>query len=298
MCRAYGLLLLCLIVLLLLSPPRAHALEVVDDTGRTLTLTKPAQRILTLAPHLTELLYAIDAGELIVATVEFSDYPLPAKNIPRIGNFDRLNIEAILAYQPDLILAWQSGNNPWQLETLEKLGLRVYRSEPGTLAALPETLEKLGSLSGRSQAAQVAGGDLRNRIQTLERRYAGRAPVRAFYQVWDPPLYTINGAHIISDVLRLCGIQNVFAKVTQLAPQVSEEAVLAADPQMIIAGQDQDGAFARWRKWPQLQAVAKNNLYRVNPDLMQRHTGRLLDGAKLLCGFAEEVRSKKRGQAH
>lgn len=298
MCRAYWLLLLCLIVLLLLSPPRAHALEVVDDTGRTLTLTKPAQRIITLAPHLTELLYAIDAGELIVATVEFSDYPLPAKNIPRIGNFDRLNIEAILAYQPDLILAWQSGNNPWQLEALEKLGLRIYRSEPGTLAALPETLEKLGSLSGRSESAQVAGGELRNRIQTLERRYAGRAPVRAFYQVWDPPLYTINGAHIISDVLRLCGIQNVFAMVTQLAPQVSEEAVLAADPQMIIAGQDQDGAFARWRKWPRLQAVADNNLYRVNPDLMQRHTGRLLQGAEQLCGFAEEVRMKKRGQAH
>lgn len=298
MCRAYWLLILCLVALLLLSPPWVHALEVVDDTGRTLTLQKPAQRIITLAPHLTELLYAIDAGDRIVATVEFSDYPPPAKDIPRVGNFDRLSIESVLAYRPDLILAWHSGNNPWQLEALAKLGLRIYRSEPGTLAALPETLEKLGILSGRHLAAQAASTTLRNTIQELEDRYANREPVRAFYQVWDPPLYTINGAHIISDVLRLCGIQNIFADVAQLAPQVSEEAVLAADPQMIIAGQDQDGAFARWRKWPRLQAVAENNLYRVNPDLMQRHTGRLLAGAELLCGFAEEVRMKKRGQAH
>ena len=297
MCRAHWLLLLCLVLLLLFAPPWLRAFEVVDDTGNTLVLAQPAQRIITLAPHLTELLYEINAGDHIVATVEYSDYPPPARQIPRVGNFDKLNIETILRYQPDLILAWHSGNNPYQLEALEKLGLRVYRSEPHMLRAIPDTLERLGMLTGRQAAAQVVSAQLRQRIRELEKVYAAHEPVRGFYQVWDTPLYTINGTHIISDVMRLCGIENVFAQVNQLAPQISEEAVLAANPQMIIAGSDAANAFARWRKWPQLQAVALGNLYQVNPDLMQRHTGRLLLGAEQLCRFAQDVR-EKRGQTH
>jgi len=285
-----GSLLLSLFLFLNLD---AYAVSVRDDSGKRIELAHPATRIVTLAPNLTELVFDLGAGDRVLATVQFSNYPAEAKRIPRIGSSGSLNIETMLAYRPDLVLAWRSGNNPQQLSTIERLGIPVFRSEPQTLADIPATLEKLGRLLGRERQANVLARRMRNGIEVLRRDNAGRPIITGFYQIWDRPIYTINGRHIISDVMRLCGVRNVFADVPVLAPVVSRESVLARNPQIIISGgsaANAEQSLASWRDWPALAAVRAHNLFHIDADLMQRDTPRILDGARTLCRQAQLAR--------
>ena len=271
----------------------AHAVEVTDDSGKTLQLDKPATRIITLAPNLTELLFDLGAGDRVVATVQFSNYPAAAKKIPRIGSSASLNLEAVLAYQPDLVLGWQSGNNPQQLVAIERLGIPVYRSEPHRLQDISVTLVKLGQLLGMTAKAKQLAGQMQAGITRLQQRYAHRKRLTGFYQIWLDPIYTINGKHIISDVMRLCGVHNVFADAPIIAPIVSIEAVIAKNPEMIISGGSakmQAQNLSAWRAWPQITAVRANNLFYIDADLMQRDTPRILEGAKALCRQAQRAR--------
>jgi iron complex transport system substrate-binding protein len=271
----------------------ACALEVVDDSGKTIRLSQPAMRILTLAPNLTELVFDLDAGDRVVATVQFSNYPEAAKQIPRVGSSGSLNLEAVVGYHPDLVLAWRSGNNPQQLIAIEQLGIPVYRSEPGTLQDIPATMTKLGRLLGQEKQAAAVVRDMQTGIAQLEQRYAHAKILRGFYQIWDKPIYTINGKHIISDIMRLCGVRNVFADAPIIAPVVSLESVLARNPQMIISGgsaQIQAQNLSMWRAWTQLTAVRANNLFYIDADLMQRDTPRILQGAEVLCRQAVQAR--------
>lgn len=294
----------CVLLIWLVSL-NVRALSVRDDSDKMIQLREPAQRIITLAPSLTELVFDLSAGDRVVATVQFSDYPEAAKHIPRIGSSGNLNLEAVLGYHPDLVLAWQSGNNPQQLIAIEQLGIPVYRSEPGKLQAIPTTLIKLGQLLGVQAKADALAQHMRAEIARLQQRYAHRPILTGFYQIWDQPIYTINGKQIISDVMRLCGVHNVFADAPIIAPVVSVEAVLAKDPQMIISGgsaQMQTQNLSAWRAWPQSTAVRANNLFYIDADLMQRETPRILEGAAKLCQQAEEARrhlqEEKRGQTH
>lgn len=273
---------------------QAAAVEVLDDSGDLIHLSQPGKRIITLAPNLTELLFDLDAGELIVATVQFSDYPEAAKAIPRIGHSGNLNLEAVLSYHPDLVLAWLSGNNAQQVAALEALGIPVYYSEPGRLQDIPVTLRKLGILLRREQKAGELAQQMETHIAELQQRYAERTKLRGFYQIWHEPIYTINGSNIISDVMRLCGVENVFADAPIIAPIVSMEAVLARAPQMIISGGSarmQAQNLSAWQAWPQLPAVSARNLFYIDADLMQRHTPRILEGAELLCQQADQART-------
>jgi len=271
-------------------------ISVLDDTGRRIELESPARRIVSLAPHLTELLFAAGAGAAVVGTSEFSDFPLAARDITRIGGGGGLDIEAILALHPDLVLAWQSGNPGGQLERLRQLGLTLFQSEPRRLLDVPATLLRLGQLAGSEPVAREAARAFDERYRELQRKYSGRAAVRVFYQVWRQPLMTVNGEHLISDVIRLCGGRNVFSDLPALAPQIDIEAVLAADPEVIITGTeggDETGELADWTSWPQLAAVARGHLYGVQRELLVRHTPRILDGAAQVCRILEKVRSEK-----
>jgi iron complex transport system substrate-binding protein len=274
--------------------------RVQDDSGRTLVLAQPARRIVSLAPHITELLYAAGAGAALVGAVDYSDYPRPALALPRIGGHDRLDLERILALQPDLAVAWQSGTAGVTVQRLQALGIPVFYSEPRTLEDIPRDLLRLGQLAGTEAVARQAATDFQQGLQNLRARYAGARPVRVFYQIWQRPLMTVNGAHLISDVIRLCGGENIFAGLSSLAPQVGMEAVLAADPEVIIAGglaQEQPHWREAWRVWPRLAAVRGDHLYYIPPDLMQRHTPRILQGAEQLCARLEQVRTRRRGGA-
>jgi len=277
------------------------AIRVVDDAGRAVVLEGPARRIVSLAPHLTELLFAAGAGAAVVGSSDFSDFPPAALEIPRVGGGAGLDIEAILGLHPDLVVAWQSGNPDAQLALLQKLGLPLFLSEPRRLLDVPGTLLRLGQLAGTGVVAQAAANSFRLRYRELQRRYSGRPVVGVFYQIWRQPLMTVNGGHLISDVIRLCGGRNVFSDLPELAPRIDIEAVLAANPEAIIVGTggtSESGELDDWSRWPQLAAVAQGHLYGVQRELLVRHTPRILDGADQVCRILEQVRGQySSGQA-
>lgn len=270
-------------------------IRLVDDKGETVVLREPARRIISLAPHVTELLYAAGAGERIVGTVEYSNYPEAARQIPRVGNNQLLDLERIVTLKPDLIVVWLHGNVQRQLDKLFKLGTPVFYNEPRRLGDIARSIEQLGQLAGTETVAAQAARAFAAREAELRARYAGRAPVRVFYQIWQKPLMTINGNHLISDVIRLCGGQNVFADLRPLVPVISTEAVLEADPEAIgtaiIDAKAQDGLDG-WKKWPHLAAVAHNNFFTIHTDLISRHTPRILEGAQQMCAHLDAARAR------
>lgn len=271
-------------------------LSLVDDAGKTVTLTQPARRIISLAPSLTELVFAAGAGDRLVGVVEYSDYPEAATRLPLIGRFDRFDIEAIVALQPDLILAWQSGNPRATIDALERLGLTVYSAEPKFLDSIPEQLRRIGMLAGSSVAAETAATDFETRLATLESLYRERDSVRVFFQVWDRPLMTVGGNELTNDLITLCGGANVFAELGALAPKVGLEDVLLRDPEIIIASGIDDTRPAwldAWSDWPSLSAVREGAITFVDPDLTQRHSPRVLLGAELLCERIDALRTRR-----
>ena len=288
-----------LVALLLGSAPGADAraeIHVTDDSGRTVRLARPAQRIVTLAPHMAETLYAAGAGERLVGTVEFSDYPPEAQKVRRVGGYSRVDLETVAALKPDLVIGWESGNAPATLDALRALGLTVYVSQPDRIEDVAREIERFGQLAGTESVAQPKAAELRRRQAALQREYAGRPTVRVFYQIWKQPLATIGGKQIISSVIRLCGGENVFAAQSSLAPTVSVEAVIAANPEAIVAS-GMDAARPEWlddwKRWPTIAAVARDNLFFVPPELIQRHTPRLVDGAEILCRQLESARQRR-----
>lgn len=273
----------------------AGGIRVQDDAGQTVILARPAERIVSLAPHATEMLFAAGAGDRVVGAVEHSDYPPLAQKLPRVGRYESLDLETIVALKPDLVVAWHSGNPPHQVNRLKELGLAVFISEPRRLEDIPSTLERLGILAGTERTAGTAAAAFRTELTRLREHYGGRRPVSVFYEVWNRPLMTVNGEQIISQVITLCGGRNIFADLPTLAPQVDREAVLAADPEAIVGGgmgEMRPEWLDEWRAWPQLQAVRLGNLFFVPPDFIQRPTPRILEGARLLCDQLDQARAK------
>ena len=288
-----------LAVLLLLAPlgPGARAeVSLIDANGDRVVLAEPARRIVSLAPHITELLFAAGAGKHVVGAVQYSDFPEAAQRLARVGSYNALDLEAIAALKPDLAIAWRCGNRDGHIDKLRRLGIPIFVSEARDLDAVADSLEQIGALAGTEAAATRAASDFRARRNRLRERFAGLAPVATFYQVWNEPLMTINDAHLIGDVLRLCGGRNVFGSLAQLAPTINAESVLAADPEAIIAsgmGEARPEWLDDWRRWKGMQAVQRNNLFFVPPDLLQRHTPRILDGAEQVCGHLASARARR-----
>ncbi len=277
-------------------PAAAADLVFKDDTGKEVRLKGPAKRIVALAPHIAESLYAVGAGSQLVGTVDYSDYPPEAKKVARVGGYSRVDLEAVAALKPDLVLAWESGNNMNQVDKLKALGLTVYVSQPNRMEDVAGQLERLGQLAGTENVAKAAADRFRQRIESLRKANAGKPPVRVFYQIWKTPLMTVGGPQIISDAIKLCGGENVFGQINKMAPTVSVEAVLEANPEAIIAtgmGDARPEWLGDWDKWTQLTAVKRKNLFHINPDIMQRHTPRILDGAEKLCAALDTARQHR-----
>jgi iron complex transport system substrate-binding protein len=286
-----------LAALALLGTASAAEIRVIDDAGRSVVLSHPAQRIISLAPHMTELLFAAGAGARVVGAVEYSNYPPEARSIARIGDSAQLDLERIVALKPDLVVVWQNGNAQRQLEKLLNLGIPAFYNEPRRLADIARAIEQLGRLAGTEAVAQPAAQAFLARTAALRRRYAGRDPVTLFYQIWDQPLMTVNGEHLISDVIGMCGGRNVFAGMGALTPEISTESVLAADPEAIggvsaEAGQAQN--LDAWKQWPRLTAVARGNLFVIDADIISRNTPRILDGAEQLCEQLAAARARRK----
>lgn len=267
------------------------ALSAVDDGGRTVTLDAPPRRIVSLAPHTTELLFSLGLGERIVGASEYSDYPPEAHAIPHIGSHDRFDLERILSLQPDLVVAWQSGNGPDVINRLRDFGLPVFALEPDSLTAVPDDLERLGRLTGRDAVARDKASAYRRELARLTQTYRDRSPVRVFYQVWDSPLMTLAGDQYVTDAIRRCGGRNIFAGLPGKTATVSEEAVLERRPQLILAAGDPGAdVFQRWRVLGALPAVKYDQLVLLPPDTLARPTLRLVDGLANLCRAIDGAR--------
>ncbi|KVN01512.1 cobalamin-binding protein [Burkholderia diffusa] len=285
----------------LVYTPFAHAAVTArDDAGNTVTLPAPAQRVISLAPHATELVYAAGGGAKLVGAVTYSDYPPAAQSVPRVGDNKALDLERIAALKPDLIVVWRHGNAERQTDALRALHIPLFFSEPKHLDDVATSLHRLGTLLGTEPAADAAAASFSRDIAALRARYAARPPVSMFFQVWDRPLTTLNGAHLFNEVITLCGGRNVFAALKPLAPTVTDEAVLAANPEAIVttsAGATRSDAplpsLARWRAWPALTAVARNNLFAIDGDLLTRPSPRIAQGAAALCEDLDAARARR-----
>ncbi len=285
-----------LLTLLLAAGSAQAAIDIADDTGQALHLAQPAKRIVSLAPHITEMLFAAGAGDRVVGAVQYSDYPEAAKKIARVGGYTSVDMEKVAALKPDLVVAWKSGNRGAHLGQLRALGIPVFINEPRRIDDVARSIAQLGKLAGTDSAGEAAAQAFRKRHAALAAKYSARPPVRIFYEAWNRPLMTINGEHLISDVIRLCGGDNVFAKLPMLAPTIDAEAVLAAMPEVIVAsgmGEGRPEWLDDWRKWTKLPAVAQGNLFFIPPDQIQRHTPRILDGAEKLCAHLDDARSHR-----
>ncbi|MCH8622096.1 cobalamin-binding protein [Undibacterium sp. TS12] len=283
-------------LLLSLAVQVQAAITVTDDAGNQVTLAKPAQRIISLSPHVTELIYAAGAGERIIGTVKYSDFPAQAKNIPRIGDNRQLDLERILAMKPDVVIVWMHGAYERQLDMLRTSGIPYFFSEPHKLEHVAETLVKFGTMFGTERQAQAAAAEFRQQAQQLSSQYQNKSKVRTFYQVWGKPIYTLNDSHIVSDAIRTCGGENIFGKLTVTAPVVGTEAVLQENPEVIITGDSKNQATSgieQWKTFPTLAATKNNNLIVIEGDLMNRSGPRIIEGARLICQALDAARQKR-----
>jgi len=276
-----------------LASAPAAAIQVRDDQGREVSLATPARRAVTLAPHATELVFAAGAGDRLIATIRGSDYPPAARQLPIIGDGTQPDPERVAAVRPDLLIAWQPAAAAPLARVMDKLGVPVFYSDPQTLAAIPDAVERMGALFGTEAQARPAAQALRARLDALAARYAGRRPVRVFVQAGLDPIYTLNDSSIVSDALRVCGGVNIFGQAPVVAPQVTLESVLAARPEAVLAGisRPEDGArnLAAWQALG-LPAARLGHVYGVDADALYRPGPRLIDAAEAICADLDRLR--------
>ena len=253
-----------------------------------------SQRIVALAPHIVENLFAIGAGKKIVGTVEYADYPEQALEIPRIGGHHGIQLEKLLALKPDLVIAWKEGNKKADLEKLEKLGIKVVYSATNDLTKISEQLIEFGELTGYKQQAIQVARDFDKRLNKLVALYREDASLDVFYQLWPEPMMSVNKNTMIHQVLSICKVRNVFANSRTDYPQISIENVLKFKPQVIVLPNErtqQSVNHTNWQDWPQIPAVLHQQFIEVNADLLHRFSVRTLDGVEHLCHQLSQARS-------
>ncbi len=278
-------------VLLLLSSLAsfaAHAapLRVTDDLGGIVTLPAPAARIVSLSPGGTEMLFAAGAGSQVIATVEYADEPAAAKRVPRIGDVVSIDIERLVAMHPDVVVIWPGGGNGADLGKIGKLGIPLYRQQADTLAALPDSLRRLGRLAGTEASADRSATALAARLRSIAAQYAGQPPVTAFIQVWSHPLYTVGGKQLMTDAFALCGVRNVFADLREPSPVVEIEATIARNPDLIVAVTETAAAaqwLEEWRRFPSMQAVKSGRLVSFQDVRLVRLGPSAVEATEALC---------------
>ena len=266
----------------------AAARVVTDDAGRQVRVGEPPLRIVSLAPGATEMLFAAGAGKEVIATVEYSDEPPAARQVPRIGDVAAIDMERLVALRPDVVVAWAAGGNPAQREKIDTLGIPVYEEQVARLADLPGAVRRLGELAGTQDAARPAADAISARLAALAQTYGahgGRRPT-VLLQVWNRPVYTVGGRHLMSDALELCGARNIFADLPEAGPIIDTEAVIARDPDIIIAaGPPGESAawVADWQRLKSLSAVKNGRVVAFEDQALSRLGPSVLEATEALC---------------
>ncbi len=284
-----------LLLMLCFCTPALASISVEDFAGRTVQLEKPARRIIALAPHITENIFSAGAGGYLVGAVTYSNYPEAAKAIQRIGSHLSWSLESIVALQPDLIVMWGSGNGMQHLPALERMGVPVFVSEPRLPTDIARAIRSIGVLAATEETAEIEAEKIERGLTALEAKYHDTKQLKVFYQVWNEPLQTLNGDHLISHVIKLCGGKNIFWDAPYIAPKINIESILMLNPDVIVASgmaTQRPEWLDDWLAYPSISAVANNALYSVNPDHIQRPTTRLLLGAEKMCRLLADARAK------
>lgn len=292
--------LLCLISLSSLAYltclPAQAQITVKDDAQRKVSVEKPATRIISLAPHVTELIFAAGAGQFLVGVSEYSDYPAQAKHIQSIGNIFALDLERLLALKPDLVIIWGTGNAKQLANKLRDNKITVYESEPRNYEDIASSIEKIAQLSKTERIGFENAKQFRDRLERLRSTYQlkrNEKPITVFHQMVKSPLMTTNREHFISKMIELCGGKNVFADLKEISASISLEALLAANPEFIFSsGQDNSKLLQDWKNFPNLTAVKRQNLFSIPGDWLHRSGPRVLDATELLCKNMSEAKKK------
>ena len=274
----------------------SQTIQATDFSGSIITLDQPVKRIVALAPHIVENVFTAGAGNALVGVVTHSDFPDAATRLPIVGGYAKTNLEKILQLKPDLVIAWESGNSDASVARIKELGLTVYVDQPSKLEDVAKSIQDIGVLAGTSDIANKEASSYLDGIERIRSKKFEEDPVYTFYQVWNSPLRTINGGHIISDAIELCGGINIYAGEPAIAPIINIESILTRDPEVILASGMSDSRpewLDEWKKWPSLNAVKSDNLYFVDPDHIQRHTARILNGIRTICGQLQNARDKR-----
>jgi len=281
----------------LFSTVNAQAAElcVKNLDGSPFCLQQPAQRIISLAPHLTEMAYAVGAGEQLVGVVSHSDFPPAARTLPNIGGYHQPDMEKLLTLKPDLVLAWRSGASPALLDTLQRFGIKVWLSRGEHLADVPDELRNIGLLSGHAPQGAREADNFEHELHTLTQAHESSRKVRGFYQIWPQPLVTVSNGHFISEAMQRCGIENIVGTNGNLTPTWSVEAVIRAHPELILTSPPARD-FKQWERWTELPAVKNNALIILPPDVLMRPAPRMLEGIRALCAAADRVRASPSAQ--
>jgi len=268
----------------------AHAVQVRDDRGVTVSLARPAERIVTLAPHLAEIAFAAGAGAKLVGVSTFSRYPAEAEALPVVASNASVDVERVIALRPQLVLAWRTGNSPLQIGRLERLGIPVLDTEIRSLSDIPRVVRLVGRLAGSDDLAEAHARRFESDVAVLRRRHASDPGLAIFLEIWHSPMLTVNGEHLASEALRLCGGRNVFGAAKALTPRVSREQLLAARPEAIITAGFGADSLQAWRGLEMLAAVRQRRIYAVDPDLLYAQGPRVLEGARALCDRLAQAR--------
>lgn len=254
------------------------------------------QRVISLAPHITEILFSAGAGDKLVGVVDYSNYPEAALEIENIGAYNAINIEKVIQLKPDLIIAWQSANRPKDIEKLQNLGFTVLFSNPEKLEDIPNEIRTFGKHLHTQTQANTTAKQLENQLLAIKQRYQSEPTISAFYQIWNAPLMTINGQQFLSQALELCAAENVFADLPMLAAEVNIESVITRNPDAILIGGEQQMQQAwlnDWQKWKTLKAVQNRQIHLLEADTFQRPTQRFIEGIDGLCQTLMQVRNSK-----
>jgi iron complex transport system substrate-binding protein len=273
----------------------ASALQLQDDDQRALELPGPAQRIVSLAPGATAMLFAAGAGARVVATSVYSDEPEAARAIERVGDSQSFDLERILALHPDVVVVWSGGTSPTQIARLAGVGLRIYRHRVTRLDDIGPSLLRLGRLAGTEAAAQAAAAQISQHIAALRSRYRQEPSARVLLQAWDRPIYTVGRAEILTDVIHACGDRNLYEDLPGPGPAVTLESVLSRDPDIILAlAPDSHAArdwVADWSAYSSLRAVRSGRVLSWTDQRLSRLGPSIVDAAEDLCRALRQPRS-------
>jgi len=282
----WGVGLAFLAALGVLAPLTSYALVIVDDSGQRVSLPQPPQRIISLAPGATEMLFAAGVGDHLIATVEYSDEPPAAKQVPRIGDVTAVDIERLVALHPDLVVVWPGGGNPAQIAKLAQLGIPLYRQQVNRLSDLPVSLRRLGALASDRSVSERAADQLEESLVRLAHEYDRGTHPTVLLEVWNRPIYTVGGTHLMSDALTLCGVRNVFGDLKELGPVVSTEAVIARNPDIIVAAAPPGEGrswLQEWKRFGSLNAVRNGRLIAFEDQRLSRLGPSVVAATQGLC---------------